>query len=219
MLTIKHWNQSSPPLTKEHSRINKLEERLIASEQGRLRSQKARNTTAIMINKAMRGAKLPGPIINFLQGPWFDSIQLLALTKGLTSEEWFRASKLTETLIWTFQPMNGDDDEQQKRDKQRLYRIVESIPGEIRDLLVSLEHNLDQVETSLDEIEAEHVLVVTDQTLDYRKFKEIETQSAQTSRGPNVSRTLLRKVQALRRRLVHIRRRRRLDQNKIDRQV
>ena len=183
-------------LEKEQKRIQKLEKRLIDAEVGIVRSRKSKIAAVQMINKAMRSKKLPGPVISFLQGPWLESVGWLGLTKGFDSEEWFRASKLTETLIWTFQPIDEDTDEATERAKQRLYRIVESINDELRELLVSLEHDTGKAEESLDDIEAQHVLVVSGQILDYRKFKPLELEESTTA-GPSVSRVLLKKIKNL----------------------
>ena len=184
-------------LDKEQIRTQKLEERLIASETGLLRSNRSKIAAAQMINKAMRNKKLPGPIIEFLQGPWYGSIQILGLTKGFDSEEWFRASKLTETLIWTFQPIDEDTPELEEKTKQRLYRIVESITGEIRELLVALEHETGKTEDAIDDIENQHVNVVSGQIIDYRKFKPIVSDAGETTAAPSVSRILLRKINSL----------------------
>lgn len=181
-------------MDKEKKRTNKLEERLIASETGILRSRKSKIMTAQMINKEMNAKKLTAPIIEFMQGPWYDSIQLLALTRGFDSEEWFRAVKMTETIIWTYQPIELEDKEALHKEKQRLYRIIEHIPAEIRELLVALEHKSESAEAALQDIEHEHVMVISGQKLEYEDFSPLETGEEDFNPATSVSRILLRKV-------------------------
>ncbi|MCZ6503720.1 MAG: DUF1631 family protein [Gammaproteobacteria bacterium] len=184
-------------LDKEQKRTIKLEERLIASETGILRSRKSKIMTAQMINTKMNNKKLTLPIIEFLQGPWHDSIQLLALTRGFDSEEWFRAVKMTETIIWTYQPIELEDEEALQKEKQRLYRIIEHIPAEIRELLVALEHKTESAEEVLEDIENEHVMVISGQELEYEDFSPVETGEEVFNQATSVSRILLRKVNQL----------------------
>ncbi len=184
-------------LEKEKKRTVKLEERLIASETGILRSKKSKLLTAQMINQEMENKLLTASIVKFLQGPWNDSIQLLALNEGFESEQWFRAVKMTETIIRTYQPISLDDKDEVNAEKQRLYRIIEHIPNEIRDLLVALEHNSESAQSALAEIENEHVLVISEEELDYVPFSPIDIDGEAIDKKTSVSRVLLRKLNAL----------------------
>lgn len=182
-------------IQREQGRIAKLEERLSASEMGLMRSRQSRNMTANMINRATENKRLSASIVAFLQGPWFDSIQLLLLNKGFESDEWHRAGKLTETIVWTYQPIEGND-AVAEADKQRLYRIIEHLPGEIRELLVALEHDTRGAEVAIEDIESDHVSLVSGQALEYVDFEPIDCEPDTLSRS-KVSRLLLRKVNAL----------------------
>lgn len=179
-------------VSRERSRILKLEDRLAASETGQLRSQQSRNMTAQMINEEMGGKLLTYNIASFLQGPWFDSVQLLVLNHGLDSEQWLRAVKLTETLVWTCQPSPPQDEQH----RQKLYRIIENLPDELLDLLVALEHDAKAKESALDAIESDHLLVISGQELEYVEFALFECDEALTTRS-KVSRRLQRKVDPL----------------------
>jgi hypothetical protein len=179
-------------LTNEQSRVDKLEERLAASETGQLRSQESKNIAGNMINQATQGQMLTTEIVAFLQGAWFDSMQLLVLQHGDDSAEWQRATKLTETIVWTYQPIEDDDGDQQ----QRLYRIIESLPGEISELMVSLEYEPESAESALEVIESDHVILVSGGTLDYTEYTPIDCPEPLSIRS-KVSRVLLRRVSAL----------------------
>lgn len=185
-------NELGAFVSKEQGRVNKLEERLAASETGRLRSQESKNIAASMINEAMAGKELTADITSFLKGPWYDSAQLFVLRNGLDSEEWFRAVKLTETLIWTYQPIELEGAAGQQ-EKQKLYRIIEHLPGEVRELLVALEHDKSAVEEALEVIETEQFQMVSDMALEYAEFEPIECDDELAGRS-KVSRVILKKV-------------------------
>jgi hypothetical protein len=179
-------------LEKEQVRTRKLEERLAASESGKLRSQRGRAIAAETINDAALGHLVTANLARFLHGPWYESLQLIAITKGVEGEDWIRACKLTETMLWTYQPI---DDEEEKK---RLYRIVEHMPFEIRDLLLALEHSGDESNETMSALEEEQFAIVSGHPLELTSFKPIEVDGSSISQRTSVSRILLRKVKALR---------------------
>lgn len=179
-------------LEKELSRTAKLEDRLAASEAGKIRSQRSRAFAGEMINKAMEGKQVTEGLGSFLKGPWYESMQLIAINHGIESDEWIRASKITQTLIWTYQPQSDE------ADKQRLYRIIEHLPEEVGSLLLALEHSDEGAETVMAEIEDDHVSVVSGQTLEYVDWEPIEVEQAdEDSQNATVDRSLLKKVRTL----------------------
>ncbi len=182
-------------LAKDQNRVNKLEERLIASETGRLRSQRSKIEAARLINEYVKDKSLTPAIISFLRGPWYDSLQLLLLRSGLDSPDWFRAGKLTETLVWTYQPIGNEDPEARKRDQQRLYRIIENLPGEIRELLLALEAGA--ADQALSTIEDEHVQIMSGFELEMEQTPPIDIDEEAFTQATTVSRILLRKVTRL----------------------
>lgn len=92
---------------KERQRIDKLEQRMVDAEAGQFKTVQSRNLAAQTLNAAMENRSLPRPIIEFLQGVWLDSLQLILTRQGLQSEQWLQATKLTETLIITVQPSDS----------------------------------------------------------------------------------------------------------------
>ncbi|MBO6555230.1 MAG: DUF1631 family protein [Pseudomonadales bacterium] len=184
-------------LGKEKSRIQKLEERLAASESGKLRSQRGRTIAVESMNNALEGKLLTQNMVNFLKGPWHESLQLIAITKGVESDEWIRATKLTETIIWTLQPISEADLEKANAAKQRLYRIMEHLPGEIEDLLLAVEQGSDAAQATLETIEEDHVNIISGQELEYVDFDLFEVEGTRIAKGPAVSRILLKKVNNL----------------------
>lgn len=93
-------------LNVERIRIGKLEQRLVETETGQLKRAQSRQLAAQTLNIKMDHQVLPEQIVDFLQGVWFDSLQMILVREGLQSEAWLKAVKLTETLIMTLQPEN-----------------------------------------------------------------------------------------------------------------
>ncbi len=182
-------------ITKESNRIGKLEQRLAASETGLVRSKQAKIIAANMINSATNGKLVTASLEEFLHGPWYDSVQLLLNHKGVESEEWQRIEKLTETILWTYQPIDQDA-ENVEEEKQRLYRIIEHLPSEIRTLLVSIAHNTDTINEALEAIESDHVSIISGTPLDYEECEAIPSEAPLNSRS-TVSSFLLKKVRAM----------------------
>jgi hypothetical protein len=178
-------------MEKESDRIRRLEERLAASETGLVRSKQAKELAANLINNKASKARVTQSLADFLRGPWYESLQLLVNEKGIQSEAWQRTAALTDTLIWIYQPIDNDAEDAEQQ-KQRLYRIIENLPGEIRELLVALEHRIDAAEDALDSLEADTVPIISGMPLEYVDFEPIPSEN--TSSHSTVSRVLLRKV-------------------------
>ncbi|MFT4797149.1 MAG: hypothetical protein ACJAYE_001129 [Candidatus Azotimanducaceae bacterium] len=181
-------------MSKESDKIRRLEERLAASETGLVRSKQAKVLAANLINKKAKNKVATTSLSEFLRGPWYDSIQLLVNEKGIHSEAWRRANALTETLLWTYQPIDNER-EDAEQEKQRLYRLIEHLPQEIRELLVALQHSTDIAESALDTLEVDHVGIVSGVPPNYIEFEPIPSEAIESR--STVSRVLLRRVNEL----------------------
>lgn len=178
-------------MDKESDRIRRLEERLAASETGLVRSRQAKELAANLVNRNVAKSQVTQSLADFLRGPWYDSLQLLVNEKGIQSDDWHRAEALTRTLLWTYQPIDTDAEDAEQQ-KQRLYRIIEHLPGEIKELLIALEHSTVTAEDALDQLEADTVPIISGLPLDYVPFEPIPSEN--TASHSTVSRVLLRKV-------------------------
>lgn len=98
----------------ERQRIDKLEQRMVDAEAGQFKTVQAKNLAAKTLNAAMENRTLSKPIVEFLQGAWLESLQLILTREGLQSDQWLKATKLTETLIMTMQPGNSDQTQSAK---------------------------------------------------------------------------------------------------------
>jgi len=178
---------------KKSGRIRKLEKRLAESETGILRVQRAQHFAAEMINTEVAGKKISVSVGKFLSGLWCDALQFLLIHHGHESDEWQRARKLTERLVWTTQPIDGKDEES----LQKLYRLTEQLPNEIHKLLTDLEYANESVEVSLAELEAEHINIMTGLGMKYDDFTPLDYEDDLFNSSIMVSHLLLDQVNHL----------------------
>ena len=147
---------------REAAAFSRLRDRLIATEQGRLKASSARASVAEALNELMLGAQFPAAVRDFLQGPWFDSMQLTLIKHGGDSDLWQRMLKITETLVWTVQPSEAMPDAR----RQRLYKIIPQLPRELNELLVSLDNSIADKERVIAQIEEVHFQILREQPLE-----------------------------------------------------
>lgn len=223
-------------VSNERDRIKKLEQRLADSVSGLLTAERSRQQTVSMLNDRMVDKLLPTSIVTFLQGVWFDSLQLIATRQGTDSDEWYRAVQLTETLISTVQQETENEPaaeasntpnidamlEQVALDveiekvgagqepalpdpepaktasatNQKLYRIIEHLPQELRSCLVAIEHDQNAIANALAAIEDTHIQVMKGDRLEVATFSLIGN-DAVADNETRVSQSLLAPVKKL----------------------
>lgn len=195
-----HWldeGDSSEPLAdffrREQQRSEKLEKRLRDAESGVLRTARCQQFSTRFINSKMLGKKLPGPITQFLQGDWRESLKLMLAKYGEQSPEWQQLAKLTETLIWSFQPFGADE-----TTRQRLYELIPQLQDELRANCLSLTHSGDRLNQQLSVIEAEHLKILKGETLSYDSISLINSEDVLASSTTIVSSGLSKLVEGLR---------------------
>lgn len=176
----------------QKKRIAKLEKRIRDAEIGSLHTKHAQQLSARTLNQQMAGKKLPAGITGFLQGPWQESMRLLIISDGKDSERWRRIMRLTETLIWTFQPVSQNSPEQQ----QHIYDSISEISEELRDITVGLHHS-SQLDEELSAIENEHLKILKGEPLKYTDFELIDNTNPLVSSQASISKQLLNQVTAL----------------------
>ncbi|MCX2979501.1 DUF1631 family protein [Halieaceae bacterium IMCC14734] len=147
---------------REANAFSRMRERIIATEQGRLKATSARTSVADALNELMLGAQFPAAVRDFLHGPWFDSMQLTLIKHGGDSDLWHRMLKITETLVWTVQPSEAISDAR----RQRLYKIIPQLPRELKELLVSLDNSVGEKERVIAQIEEVHFQILRKQPLE-----------------------------------------------------
>lgn len=142
----------------EQSRQQRIEQRLIDSAHGQLRSQRARQQATQLLNRSMAGKKVAANIVAWLQGEWFGELQWCLLHHGDGGSAWQRRADVTLALIASLQPpteSNGG--------RQALYAEVPRVGTELRELLSERAVSVAAMEEILGHIEQQHLLLLKGQ--------------------------------------------------------
>jgi hypothetical protein len=144
------------------SRAQRMSQRVMDTEQGRLRAADAKNTAARMINQALENFQVPVAVGEFLKGPWYESAQLVLLKFTADSEQWAQMTAATESLL---DSMQVDGPQGDKR-RQYLFEAVTRIPKELKRWLLSLQHDSDAANEAVQPIEVCHLRILRELALD-----------------------------------------------------
>lgn len=145
-----------------------MEDRLCQSQHKVLANQKAKYYATNLLNKEMAGKQLPLFIIFLLQGSWYEFLQQVFLHYGQKTNEWERAQKLTNALIWSLQPQ----DDREKQDS-----IISALPDHIRSFCEKLDFDTSQFEASIADIESEYEAIRAGTPSDPCDFELMEVDS------------------------------------------
>jgi len=178
---------------KEKDRSCKLEKRLRDAERGALRARHSQQFSITFLNDQIAGQKFPACISQFLLGDWLESLRLHLIKHTEHSPEWENIAKLTETLVWSFQPCKEGD----STTKQGLYNAIPDLHDEIRDNCINLLHNSEQLEQQLALMDAQHLNVLKGVELTYDDFDLISCDDPLESSAVKISSALKGEVEAL----------------------
>ena len=87
--------------TDERRRSELLEQHTRDAEEGRARTQAARQRVAEMLNRRLLGKVLPQPVVHFLQEAWSQVLLLAHLKHGEQSVQWQAGLRAMDELIWS----------------------------------------------------------------------------------------------------------------------
>jgi len=160
---------------RELARSERMAQRLVEAERGRLKSAEARRSAARMINAALQQFPAPAAIGTFLKGPWYDSAQLVLLKFGLESEQWAQMSAATIALLDSVQPGTGDE---APGGRHQLFETVTRLPKELRRWLLSLQHDGDAVANALAVVEFAHMQILRKRPLESEQAELIPMDAA-----------------------------------------
>jgi DNA segregation ATPase FtsK/SpoIIIE-like protein len=175
--------------TQEQQRLGRLEQRIVDTERGQLRSRRAQQVAARLLNQTMAGQRFAREVAEYLQREWFQELQWALLQFGVDSEQWRRRARLTERLVASLQPA-GDDDAQQ------LYALIPDVGAELAAVLDERAHDRNILEQQLALIEAQHLLLLRGQEPPAADFQLIANNDPWLS-TTTISASLLQRVAVL----------------------
>ena len=162
------------------ARLNRMAQRLVEAEEGRIRSAGSKRDAARMINTALQQFPAPPGIGRFLKGPWYDSAQLVLLKFGPESEQWARMSNATTALLESVQQRGG---EEPAGSRQQLFETVTRLPKELRLWLLSLQHDGDAVANALAAVEYVHMQILRKQPQGSEKLDLLPIDAVEAAAG------------------------------------
>ncbi|MEP6388624.1 MAG: DUF1631 family protein [Halioglobus sp.] len=146
---------------RDQQRANKMIQRVVDAERGRLKTLAARAQAGRMINDATANLQAPSQISQLITGSWYDSAQLTLLKFGGESPEWEEVHQATDTLLRSIQPFT----EGGAGSRQELFELVTQIPRSLRRWLISLQHDSDALESAIEGVESVHMQLLRQQEL------------------------------------------------------
>lgn len=176
----------------EQNRLQRLEQRLIASERGLLRNRRAQQQAARVLNRALAGKRLSAAMLTYMHDVWYRELQWCLLQFGEEGREWQRRVDLTTRLVDSLQDP-GDDGEQ----RQRLYGLIPEISAALRATLS--EHAPEQavLEQQLALIEVHHLALLKGRPLATAACTLIPNDDPWSDATTTVSSDLLQRVATL----------------------
>ncbi len=114
----------------EKRRSELLEQRTRDAEEGRARSQIAREKVEELLNMRLVGRSMPELVLEFLKDAWSKVLLLAYLKHGMESEPLKQSLDTMEQLIWSVQPDLSADERR---------RLVSVVPGLLKALREGLE--------------------------------------------------------------------------------
>lgn len=109
----------------QRSRVARLRQRLLETEQGAARQRAAEQRARAVIGRALAGRRLARAVADFIDQHWHGLMRRTLLERGLDSDAWRHLSRLLEWLVWVADPQLSDPD------RDRLYQVGEQLPDKI----------------------------------------------------------------------------------------
>lgn len=120
-----HWQEDS---SRRSAQTGKLRQRLLETEQGAARQRRADQTSRALVGRALKGRKLPQPVLTFIFERWQGLLKQAVWDSGVNSEICRHGSKLLEWLVWVGDPSLSD------KDRDRLYHVGEQLGDRLIDV-------------------------------------------------------------------------------------
>jgi Protein of unknown function (DUF1631) len=154
---------------RDRSRAVRMSQRVVDKELGRIRTVAVKKEAATMINSTMAEYDVPQEICEFLQGPWFESAQLVLHKFSAESRQWEKMTSTTNTLLDSIQSLEDANEER----RQHIYSVATKLPKEMRRWLLSLHHDTAAVNDAMQKVEFTQLRVLKNQQVDCVKADPI----------------------------------------------
>ncbi len=116
-------------------RTSLIEQRTVNAEDGKAKSEIARNTVQAALNEKVAGKSLPKVVITLLEEAWSNVLFLICLKDGEDDKNWRNALSVVDDLLWSVDPMDST------ADRQRLLKMVPNLLKNLRAGLTKIGYN------------------------------------------------------------------------------
>lgn len=113
---------------RQQSRVGKLRQRLLETEQGASRQRSADQIARALVGRAVSDRSLPTAVLDFIDQTWMPLLRQAIWAGEMESDLARRASRLLEWLVWIGDPTLSDGD------KQRLYHVGEKLTDHLSEI-------------------------------------------------------------------------------------
>lgn len=145
----------------ELRRAGMIEQRTRAAEEGKARSEEARQVAAKALEEKVGAHELPSVVLTLLNDVWFNYLCLIYLKQGTGSSQWQTALGVVDRLLASVTPA---------RDPQHLKQLFADFPALSRDLRAgfdAMSFNTFKASELMSELESTQVQVLQGKTPDY----------------------------------------------------
>ncbi|NQX88592.1 MAG: DUF1631 family protein [Halioglobus sp.] len=174
---------------RDQARAQRMVQRVVDTESGKVRTAAAKHEAARMINSKLEKYQLPSEIGEFIKGPWYTSAQLLLLKFGMDSEHWESMSATTETLLDSLQSLEEADETR----RQHIFQLVTQLPKDMRRWLLSLHHDTEAVNEAMGMVEFVHLRILRQQHVELEQIPPIMVNDDHAMTGSGRHSTVMKK--------------------------
>ena len=138
-------------LEAERRRSSLIEQRTLDAEDGKAKSEVARQRVQQVLNEKVKGHTLPKVVINLLQDAWSNVLFLILLKEGEQADSWKQALQTVDDLLWSVQPI------EQAADKKQLLKLLPGLLKNLRAGLTKIAYNPFDMNQLFEDLEKIHL--------------------------------------------------------------
>ncbi|OUS28238.1 hypothetical protein A9Q99_11935 [Gammaproteobacteria bacterium 45_16_T64] len=113
-------------IKKEEVRSRTMEQRTIAIEEGKAKTDQGRQLIRQLVRDRIQGKELPPIVIEFLKNPWQKLLLQALLKEGKSSYTWRTTLQVADDLIWSVRPQKNETA------RKRWLKMIPVLLGDIK---------------------------------------------------------------------------------------
>lgn len=146
---------------KEAKRAELIEKRTKDAEEGRAKTENARQSVEGALAEKLEGKVLPQVVSILLHEAWANVLFLINLKEGVESEAWRNGLATVDDLLWSI------DHRADAQDRQKLMRLVPELLNRLKQGLATISYNHFEMSKLFDELEKVHMQCLRGQKPQY----------------------------------------------------